>query len=63
MNETQFSIEAEDMHAGAAERMTEAEKDALLMQEEERARMEAAEYGSRESRESAWAHAVLTGGE
>ena len=30
MNETQFTTEAEDMHAGAADYMTEAEKAAII---------------------------------
>lgn len=47
-NDYQFSPEAEDMHASASE------AEALFVGSVE-------PYGSLDSRESAWAHAVLTG--
>ena len=69
----QFSETAEEMHANAGEFDSRAEFEAMMRNDflreiekdfdREIGIVPPSEYGSLESRENAWAHAVLTGGE
>lgn len=66
MNGTQFSNEANEMHAGAADHISQAERDEMNAFCDEVAGSvpdpQPQAFGSLSARESQWAHDVLTGG-